>query len=136
MCQPEIQTINNILKHSERWNSSTLRYYRNINRSRIKMTKDNGPEKRKYPVKPLCGWKCLIDKKGQKRLGWLVWEDRRATVTQSNHLLQPRKVEYRLWQQHLRLLQLRLTKIGTEDWNNVEDLSCLTSLDFICGIQV
>ncbi len=30
----------------------------------------------------LCGWKCLVDVRGQKRMGRLVRDDRKATVTQ------------------------------------------------------
>ncbi len=30
----------------------------------------------------LCGWKCLVDVRGQRRMGGLVRDDRKATVTQ------------------------------------------------------
>ncbi len=30
----------------------------------------------------LCGWKCLVDVRGQRRMGRLVRDDRKATVTQ------------------------------------------------------
>ncbi len=30
----------------------------------------------------LCGWKCLVDVRGQKRMGRLVRDDRKTTVTQ------------------------------------------------------
>jgi len=36
-----------------------------------------------------CGRKCLVNAKGQKRMGRLIQADRRATLT-NNHLLQPR----------------------------------------------
>ncbi len=32
----------------------------------------------------LCGWKCLVDVRGQRRMGRLVRDDRKATVTQIN----------------------------------------------------
>ncbi len=32
--------------------------------------------------RPLCGWKCLVDVRGQRRMGRLVTDDRKATVTQ------------------------------------------------------
>ncbi len=39
---------------------------------------ENGPKKIKY----LCGQKCLVDVRGQRRMGRLVRDDRKATVTQ------------------------------------------------------
>ncbi len=30
----------------------------------------------------LCGWKCLVDVRGQRRMGRVVWDDRKATLTQ------------------------------------------------------
>ncbi len=32
----------------------------------------------------LCGWKCLVDVRGQRRMGRLVRDDRKTTVTQIN----------------------------------------------------
>ncbi len=43
---------------------------------------ENGPKKRKYPVRQLCGQKSLVDVRGQRRMGRLVRDDRKATVTQ------------------------------------------------------
>ncbi len=50
---------------------------------------ENGPKKRnidKYPVisseQQLCGWKCLVDVRGQRRMDRLVTDDRKTTVTQ------------------------------------------------------
>ncbi len=41
------------------------------------------PKKRKYPNDwQLCGRKCLVDVRGQRRMGRLVRDDRKATVTQ------------------------------------------------------
>ncbi len=40
-------------------------------------------EKRKIPSeRHLCGWKCLVDVRGQRRMGRLVRDDSKATVTQ------------------------------------------------------
>ncbi len=39
----------------------------------------------------LCGWKCLVDVRCQRRMGRLVRDDRKTTVT---HSLQPRSAEY------------------------------------------
>ncbi len=47
--------------------------------------------------RPLCGRKCLVDVRGQRRMGRLVRDDRKTTVTQKNHSLQPRYAEYHLW---------------------------------------
>ncbi len=43
---------------------------------------ENGPKKRKYPVSGSCVRKCLVDVRGQRRMGRMVREDRKATVTQ------------------------------------------------------
>ncbi len=57
---------------------------------------ENGPKNRKYPVRGSC-----VDKnalyRGQKRMGSLVRDDIKGTVTQNNHSLQPRYTEYHLW---------------------------------------
>ncbi len=45
----------------------------------------------------LCGWKCLVDVRGQRRMGRLVRDDRKATVSQIITRLQPRYAEYHLW---------------------------------------
>jgi len=29
-----------------------------------------------------CGWKCLVDARGQRRMSWLIQADRRATLTE------------------------------------------------------
>lgn len=41
-----------------------------------------GPKKRKYSVRQLCRLKCLFDVSGQRRMGRLVQDDRKSTVTQ------------------------------------------------------
>ncbi len=44
---------------------------------------ENGPKKRKiWSERQLCGWKCLVDVRGQRRMGRLVRDDRKSTVTQ------------------------------------------------------
>ncbi len=43
----------------------------------------------------LFGRKCLVDVRGQRRMGRLVRDDRNATVI-NNHSLQPRYAEYHL----------------------------------------
>ncbi len=44
---------------------------------------ENGPKKRKYPVSGSCvDKKCLVDVRGQRRMGRLVKDDRKATLTQ------------------------------------------------------
>ncbi len=44
----------------------------------------------------LCGRKGLVDVRGQRRMGRLVRDDRKATVTQITTQLQPRYAEYHL----------------------------------------
>ncbi len=43
---------------------------------------ENGTKKRKYPVSSSCVDECLVDVRGQRRMGRLVRNDRKATVTQ------------------------------------------------------
>ncbi len=44
---------------------------------------ENGPKKEKISSeRQLCGWKCLVDVRGQRRMARLVRVDRKATVTQ------------------------------------------------------
>jgi len=44
-----------------------------------------GSEKEKISSeRQLCGRKCLVDVRGQRRMGRLVGDDRKATVTQIN----------------------------------------------------
>ncbi len=43
---------------------------------------ENGPKNRKSSERQLCWWKCLVDVRGQRRMGRLVRDDRKATVTQ------------------------------------------------------
>ncbi len=45
----------------------------------------------------LCGWKCFVDVRGQRRMGRLVRDDRKATVTQITTRYKPRYAEYHLW---------------------------------------
>ncbi len=45
----------------------------------------------------LCGWKCLVDVRGQRRMGRLVRDDRKTTVTQITTHYKPRYEEYHLW---------------------------------------
>ncbi len=37
-----------------------------------------------FSERQLCGWKCLVDVRGQRRMGRLVRDDRKTTVTQIN----------------------------------------------------
>ncbi len=44
---------------------------------------ENGPEREKISSeRQLCGWKCLVDVRGQRRMDRLVRDDRKTTVTQ------------------------------------------------------
>ncbi len=58
----------------------------------------------------LCGWKCLVNVRGQRRMGRLVRDDRKATVT------------------------LEATKIGQQKIEKT--LPGLMSLNFCCDIQM
>lgn len=43
---------------------------------------ENGLEKRKYPIRQLCGQKCLVDVRGWRRMDRLIPHDREATVAE------------------------------------------------------
>ncbi len=43
---------------------------------------ENGPRKKISSERQLCGWKCLVDVRGQRRMDRLVRDDRKITVTQ------------------------------------------------------
>ncbi len=43
---------------------------------------ENGQKQKISSKQQLCGWKCLVDVRGQRRMGRLVRDDRKATVTQ------------------------------------------------------
>ncbi len=43
---------------------------------------ENGPKKKISSEQQLCGWKCIVDVRGQRRMSRLVRDDRKATVTQ------------------------------------------------------
>ncbi len=44
---------------------------------------ENALEKQKISSEwQLCGWRCLVDVRGQRRIGRLVKDDRKATITQ------------------------------------------------------
>ncbi len=43
---------------------------------------ENGPKQKISSERQLCGRKCLVDVRGQRRMGRLVRDDRKATVTQ------------------------------------------------------
>ncbi len=45
---------------------------------------ENGPKQKISSKRQLCGQKCLVDVRGQRRMGRLVRDDRKATVTQIN----------------------------------------------------
>ncbi len=45
---------------------------------------ENGQKKKISSDRQLCGWKCLVDVRGQRRMGRLVRDDRKETVTQIN----------------------------------------------------
>ncbi len=105
----------------------------------------------------LCGWKCLVDVRGQRRMGRLVRDDRKATVTQittrynqgvqniiSEHTThrtlkqmcsssrRPHRVPLLSDKNRTRRIQFTQTHQNCiiEDWKNV------MSLDFCCNIQM
>ncbi len=43
---------------------------------------ENGLKKKISSERQLCGWKCLVDVRGQRRMDRLLRDDRNATVTQ------------------------------------------------------
>ncbi len=56
---------------------------RGFSQTTISRVYSNGLKKRKYPVSgKLCGRKCLVDVRGQRRMERLVRDDRKVTVTQ------------------------------------------------------
>ncbi len=108
----------------------------------------------------LCGRKCLVDVRGQRRMGRLVRDDRKATVTQIttryNQGMQntiserttrrtlkqmnyssrrPHRVPLRSDKNRTRRIQFTQTHQNwtIEDWKNV---ACVMSLDFCCDIQM
>ncbi len=101
----------------------------------------------------LCGRKCLVDVRGQRRMGRLVRDDRKATVTQITTRYEPRYTEYHLWTHNtsnpeadgyssrrphrVPLLSLR-TENGGYNLHRLigKTLPGLMSLDFCCGIQM
>ncbi len=108
----------------------------------------------------LCGRKCLVDFRGQRRMSRLVRDDRKATVTQittrynqgiQNTSLNAQHVEpwsrwttaaedhtgcrsCQLWTGHRGYNSHRLTEIGQEKIGKT--LPGLMSLDFCCNIQM
>ncbi len=60
---------------------------------------ENGPKKRKYPVSGSCVDEnaLIVDVRGQRRMGRLVRDDRKATVTQITTRYEPRYAGYHLW---------------------------------------
>ncbi len=108
----------------------------------------------------LCGWKCLVDVRGQRRMDRLVRDDRKATVTQittrynqdlqntiSEHTThrtlkqmgsssrRPHRVPLRSDKNRKQRLQFTQTHQNwtKEDWKT---LPGLMSLDFCCDIQM
>ncbi len=45
----------------------------------------------------LCGWKCLVDVRGQRRMGRLVRDDRKASIVQITTRYNQGNAEYHLW---------------------------------------
>ncbi len=108
----------------------------------------------------LCGWKCLVNVRGQRRMGRLVRDDRKATITQittrynqgiqntiSEHTTRrtlkqmgsssrrPHRVPLLSAKNRTRRIQFTQDHQNwtIEDWKNV---ACLMSLDFCCDIQM
>ncbi len=108
----------------------------------------------------LCGWKCLVDVRGQRRMDRLVRDDRKATVTQittrynqdlqntiSEHTThrtlkqmgsssrRPHRVSLLSDKNRKQRLQFTQTHQNwtKEDWKTLPDLM---SLDFCCDIQM
>ncbi len=108
----------------------------------------------------LCGRKCLVDVRGQRRMDRLVRDDRKATVTQittrynqdiqntiSEHTTRrtlkqmdsssrrPHRVPLLSDKNRTRRIQFTQDHQNwtIEDWKNV---ACLMSLDFCCNIQM
>ncbi len=108
----------------------------------------------------LCGRKCLVDVRGQRRMDRLVRDDRKATITQittrynqglqntiSEHTARqtPKQMGSSSRRPHRVLLmsaKYRTPRIQftparqnwtIEDWKNI---ACLMSLDFCCDIQM
>ncbi len=104
----------------------------------------------------LCGWKCLVDVRGQRRMDRLVRDDRKTTVTQittrynqgiqntiSEHTThrtlkqmgsssrRPHRVPLLLAKNRKQRIQFTQDhqNLTIEDWKNV---ACLMSLDFCC----
>ncbi len=50
-----------------------------------------------YSERQLCGLKCLVDVRGQRRMGRLVRDGRKGNSNSNNHWLQPRYAEHHLW---------------------------------------
>ncbi len=105
----------------------------------------------------LCGWKCLVDVRGQRRMSRLVRDDRKTTVTQittrynqdlqntiSEHTThrtlkqmgsssrRPHRVLLRSDKNSTRRIQFTQTH---QNWT-IEDCKNVMSLDFCCNIQM
>ncbi len=121
---------------------------------------ENGPKQEKISSeRQLCGRKCLVDVRGQRRMGRLVRDDRKATVTQIttryNQDMQNtisdttrrtlKQMSYSSRRLHQVLLltdknrkrRIQFTQ-AHQNWT-IEDcktLPGLMSLDFCCNIQM
>jgi len=53
-----------------------------------------------------CGVKCLVDARGQRRMGWLIQADRSATLTEiTTRYNRPRYAANHLWSHNMRNLE-------------------------------
>ncbi len=88
----------------------------------------------------LCGRKCLKDVRGQRRMGRLVRDDRKATVTQiTTHYNQdmPNTISERTTRRTLKQMGYSSRRPHRVDNRRLEKtLPGLMSLDFCCNIQI
>ncbi len=69
---------------------------------------ESGPKKRKYPVSGSCvdeNALLMSEVRGQRRMGRMVRDDRKATVTQITTREKPRYAEYHLWTHNMSNLE-------------------------------
>ncbi len=65
------------------WQTGWSEYFKNFSHTAISRVYREWSEKYKISSeRQLCGWKCLVDVRGQRRMGRLFRDDRKATVTQ------------------------------------------------------
>ncbi len=72
-----------LVPHGPVWVFHKLLIYWDFHTQPSLVFTENGPEKEKISSEwQLCGRKCLVDVRGQRRMGRLVRDDRKTTVTQ------------------------------------------------------